>query len=137
MDLKNVSKKSQNMSLKDKEILINLVKKYRDKVENKKTDAVVNAEKKQFWEKITNEFNSTTVVKRTSLQLRNTYKNMKRILKNDLAMDRANIFATGGGKCVRKVQEDNPLLPLIQDSVTPIPNPFDSSADYYNENVVK
>lgn len=49
MDLQNKSKRSVNFSQTEELLLVNLAKKYKHILENKKTDAVTNKDKATVW----------------------------------------------------------------------------------------
>ncbi|KAJ6636152.1 Myb/SANT-like DNA-binding domain-containing protein 3 [Pseudolycoriella hygida] len=69
----------------ERENLVNLVEKYRDIVENKKTSSNIIAQKKQIWERITLEYNQNpNVKKRLTKQLRKLWENTKAKRKNKL-----------------------------------------------------
>lgn len=62
----------------ERESLVNLVGKYRDIVENKKTDSEMIAQKNQIWERIASEYNKNpNVRKRLTKQLRKLWENTK------------------------------------------------------------
>ncbi|KAL4084520.1 hypothetical protein QTP88_027470 [Uroleucon formosanum] len=54
-------KRNVNFSAAEEELLVELVKKYQNIVENKKTDMVMWKEKEECWRKISEEFNSQGV----------------------------------------------------------------------------
>jgi len=55
----------------ERESLVNLVGKYRDIVENKKTDSEMIAQKNQIWDRITSEYNrNPNVRKRLTKQVK-------------------------------------------------------------------
>lgn len=128
--------KGPNLTAADKEALIEIVMKFQDIVENKKTDAVFAKTKRDCWDnQIALEYNSSGVrYKRSGAQLQCIYKNMKSRLKKDIAKDRAGIFQTGGGTYRKKVDENNRLLQVVEKECTPLSNSFDSCSDYW-ENV--
>lgn len=59
MESENKRKRSTNFTNNDKCVLINIVAKYKQVIENKKTDSVTAKEKGETWEKIALEFNSS------------------------------------------------------------------------------
>lgn len=69
----------------ERENLVNLVGKYRDIVENKKTSSSMIAKKKQIWERITSEYNQNpNVKKRLVKQLKKLWENTKAKRKTKL-----------------------------------------------------
>ena len=73
-------KRNVNFSAAEEELLVELVKKYQNIVENKKTDMVMWKEKEECWRKISEEFNSQGVlVARNCAQLQLKYKNLKKV----------------------------------------------------------
>lgn len=62
----------------ERKILINLVNKYKEIIENKKTDSGTVFKKQQTWLKITNEYNRhQNVQKRLTKQLKRLWENTK------------------------------------------------------------
>lgn len=93
-----MSKKTRgpNFSSNEKEILIHLVTKYKDVVENKKTDACTTAIKNEGWKKLTEEFNSTSsFCVRNIEQLKICWDNIKRTTRKDKATTKKQILLTG------------------------------------------
>ena len=86
--------KRSNFIHSEKELLIDLVEKYRGVIENKKTDATTCKQKEEAWASVATDFNgqSAAGVKRTSQQLLNAYKNLKRVAKKKLSDDKACIY---------------------------------------------
>ncbi len=69
----------------ERENLVNLVGKYQDIVENKKTSSNMIARKKQIWERITAEYNQNpNVKKRLTKQLKKLWENTKAKRKTKL-----------------------------------------------------
>ncbi|KAJ2939947.1 hypothetical protein O0L34_g6652 [Tuta absoluta] len=56
----NIRKRTLNYSQEEKEILTQLVERYRSRIENKRTDTAANADKARCWLQIADEFNATT-----------------------------------------------------------------------------
>jgi len=75
-------KRNVNFSAAEEELLVELVKKYQNIVENKKTDLVMWKEKEECWRKISEEFKSQGVlVARICAQLQLKYKNLKKVVR--------------------------------------------------------
>jgi len=62
--------RSANLSVADKENIIELALKYRNIIENKKTDAVTAQDKETAWKKIAAEFNASSSAQRNHTQLK-------------------------------------------------------------------
>lgn len=126
------SKRGPNLTKEEKDKIINLVLKYRNIIENKKTDAVAVSERNCTWLKIAAEFNATTIVKRDVKQLKSFYKNSKLALKKDICREKKERFKTGGGQASFEVDNNNLLLSVVNDEVIPLSNAYDSSACFFN-----
>lgn len=63
-------KRAANITIVEKNMLIELVERYASIVENKETDKVSSQSKGQAWERIATEFNGISANKRTSEQLK-------------------------------------------------------------------
>lgn len=124
------------MTQSEKDIFFEIVVHHKDVIFNKKTDANSACSKKQTWDLIAQEFNALGLTRRTSEQLKTCFKNSSAQLKKDLAADKAESFKTGGGSSTQRVDENHILLPMILPSVTPLPNPYDSSSEYFSEDIV-
>lgn len=61
----------------ERRVLVALVTKYRDIVENKKTDSSTVHKKQQIWLRITSEYNRQNVRKRLTQQLKRLWENTK------------------------------------------------------------
>lgn len=82
-------KRSANFTEHEKEVLVTLVQKYFDIIENKKTNAVFNKKKLECWEKLACEYNSTsTSGLRTGVQLKSAYEQFKKTAKQHKAQDK-------------------------------------------------
>jgi hypothetical protein len=63
-------KRAANMTVAEKETLVELALKYRSVVECKRTDTVTAREKEAVWRTIADEFNATAGIPRTHQQLK-------------------------------------------------------------------
>lgn len=101
-----MSKKTRgpNFTVIEKDILINLITKYKDVVENKKTDNETNAKKNKVWRKISDEFNlkNSSCVRNTE-QLKTLWENIKRTTRKDNAKTKKEIRLTTGIYIVKSV----------------------------------
>lgn len=89
-------KRNTNFTPDEKRILSELVLKYKDNVENKKTDAATNTQKNNAWIRLATEFNSvSTFCHRTHLSLRTCWDNIKRQSKKEKANIKKEAFKTG------------------------------------------
>ncbi|KAF6201915.1 hypothetical protein GE061_004311 [Apolygus lucorum] len=106
-----MEKKRAHYTIEEKALLRRLVMKHRGVIENKKSDAVSVLEKKQVWEMVTEEYNSSAEPhnNRTSAQLRKLWDNIKFKRKMELAAERRQILKTGGGPQDTPVPEDPEL----------------------------
>ncbi|XP_063828327.1 uncharacterized protein LOC135077687 [Ostrinia nubilalis] len=130
-----MSKKTRgpNFSSNEKEILIELITKFKDLVENKKTDAVTSANKNEGWRKLTEEFNSLSSFSvRNTEQLKTCWDNIKRTTRKDKARTKKELFLTGGGR--PNLPPTEPFLGQVEVLLGPtlsgLENPFDSDAQY-------
>lgn len=69
--------RTKNYTIQEKELIFTIVNKYKNVVENKKSDAVSVGEKNNAWVKITKQFNSTTpnLCRRSMESLNKYYEN--------------------------------------------------------------
>lgn len=123
-------KKSKNLKEKDKEIIINIILKYKNVIEDKKTDNISLKNKTETWRKITDKFNCESSSLRTTQQIKNVYKNAKCDLKKEISNHKMETYKTGGGTC-SSFNENNPLLSVVSEQTTPIRNDYDSSHNLF------
>ncbi|XP_054709885.1 myb/SANT-like DNA-binding domain-containing protein 3 [Uloborus diversus] len=88
-----------NFTPYEAEMLASLVDNFKEVIECKKTNAIANTQKDRAWEELTAQYNSIggTIPPRTALQLKNKWKNMKKESNKRKALEKVEIFRTGGG----------------------------------------
>lgn len=122
--------RSANYTEREKELLFSLVFKYKNIIENKRTDGVTVQEKKQVWEKVALQFNSASpgMVPRTPESLKKFYENKKKVIRKDMAKERCELYKTGGGPAPSTIAnpKKNVILSIINPkSVFGLNNDFD------------
>lgn len=96
MELDAQKKRAINFSSDERRILVELVLKYRESIENKCTDATSNSAKMKGWIRLAEEFNTiSTYCHRKHPELKRCWENIKRQTKKDCAARKKNIFMTG------------------------------------------
>ncbi|KAF5276401.1 hypothetical protein FQR65_LT16349 [Abscondita terminalis] len=101
-----MDRKRVNYTSDEKNLLVTLVDKYKDKVENKKTNGISNKEKEAIWASIADEFNSKALnVYRDSNALRKQWANYKQDARKAAAKQRHSLYKTGGGPVDRYVKQ--------------------------------
>lgn len=97
--------RSTNYTSEEKATLINIIIKYKNIIESKKTDKVSWKDKNDTWEKIKDEFNSIAPsgTYRTTESLKKFYENMKKETRKNAAQEKIELFKTGGGIPAHKV----------------------------------
>lgn len=124
-----------NYSQSEKDLLISLVAKHKNILENKKTDAVTIHEKDAAWDRVGREFNSIVpnCTKRSVESLRKFYENKKKDMRKRTANERMEFMRTGGGPPPPKqtcTTSDELLLSLMNHkTVYGLDNPFDGDRD--------
>lgn len=133
MSVSRTSKRPRapNFSPDEKIRLLNIIKNYKDVVENKKTDAVTWHDKNNAWTKITAEFNATALVQRSKESLKGFFENQKRCTHKKAALQRKGMTRTGGGSFS---YESDPIFNLTLDIVNKktvygLTNPFDGDSN--------
>lgn len=119
--------RASNFGEKEVNILIDLIIKYRNIIESKRTDATSWKEKNEMWEQICSEFNSRNSVVRTTKSLRSKYESFKKDLRKKKAKDKNLKFQTGGGNYIEVIYTptEEKLLPYIFLSVEGLPSRHD------------
>lgn len=83
-------KRAINFSEAEKIILIDLISRYKDVIENKKSNAVTPKDKEKCWKIIENTFNSTSSTARNAEVLRSCWDNLKKKQESFLQMKECN-----------------------------------------------
>ncbi|PSN54158.1 hypothetical protein C0J52_06850 [Blattella germanica] len=123
-----------NFSNAEKEIFVNLLPKYFNIIDNKKTDGVSIRQKEACWEQLTTDFNTHALVtKRTSKQLKVFYDGYKRQCKTNFANEKIELFKSGGGapKFIQMDETSAKLLSIIKEQIQPGINCKDSDASFH------
>ncbi|KAI4460658.1 hypothetical protein MML48_5g00010615 [Holotrichia oblita] len=119
-----------NFTESENEVLVLIINKYKDIVENKKTDNVSNSEKITAWQNIAKEFNSQSpnFVTRSVDSLKKYYDNLKKGMRKRAASERSKMYKTGGGKADTNISKgDELLLSLInKKTIYGYESPWDS-----------
>ncbi|XP_077266405.1 uncharacterized protein LOC143899751 isoform X1 [Temnothorax americanus] len=131
-------KRAQNFSEKEKLILTEIVLKYKNIIENKRTDGVTSKDKEKCWKVIENNYNSTSSSTefRSAEVLKSCWENLKKKTRKFFADERIQLYKTGGGPC--ESQTDIVLervRDIIKPSVEGIKSDFDCDAieDVYTD----
>lgn len=91
-----MEKKKVNYTLEEKGLLMELARKYKDVIENKKTDRVSVHRKKLTWRQVAQEFNCQHGVRpSTQDQLKKCWKNLKEKYRKGTSCDTRERFKTG------------------------------------------
>lgn len=124
------SKRFSNFSQAEIGLLVKLVEKYQSIVESKKTDSFSWKEKSTAWEEVTKEFNLLNSQKtpRSSKNLKEKWKNVKKDTKKKYALEKQEVFRTGGGKPSQVIinENDETIKSIIGVAATGLNNLFDS-----------
>ncbi|XP_065304931.1 myb/SANT-like DNA-binding domain-containing protein 3 [Dermacentor albipictus] len=112
----------------EKDLLQDLINKYKDVIENKRTDAVSLSAKAKAWEILCAEYNSRPFVRaRDAKQLKNLWNNMKQRWKREKAKQIRDVMATGGGPPPQPIEDRLAQVEAVVPHLTTrVPNPFDS-----------
>lgn len=117
--MENKRLRTPNYTADEMSLLLNLVAKFKEIVENKKTDHVTWMEKKFTWKKIENLLNasSTNNTYRSADSLKKHYENKKSSVKKEVATEKILMLKTGGGSYVPK---PDPLKDLTLQVMNPV-----------------
>lgn len=107
IDEKKKRVRSTNFTYNEKEVLLNIIYKYKNIIENKKTDSVSCEEKSRAWEKITGEFHTRApnCCKRSIDSLKKFYDNQKKEIRKIVAEEKKEIVLTGGGSLPKQKRD--------------------------------
>ncbi|CAH1117627.1 unnamed protein product [Phaedon cochleariae] len=122
--------RSSNYTQQEKNLLLNIILRFKHVVESKKTDAVTWRDKNSTWTKIATLFNSQspTGTYRDVTSLRKVYENVKKTVRKTVSDEKVSFKKTGGGEASFN---DDPTIDLALEvintkTVYGLSNPFDS-----------
>ncbi|GBP98553.1 hypothetical protein EVAR_32004_1 [Eumeta japonica] len=127
-------KRSKNFTEREKSLLIEVAKEFVCIIDNKKTDGTSVEAKKRAWAALTNKYNAVSETGcRTEKQLHALYDNLKKKARKNMSDDKSEMYKTGGGTfCLKTTAIDEKIVALLTPQFKPLVNEFDSSAPYYN-----
>ncbi|XP_075539175.1 uncharacterized protein LOC142573810 [Dermacentor variabilis] len=112
----------------EKDLFTELLQRYSNVIESKKTDAVSLNAKAKAWERLCTEYNSMPHVRRREVkQLKKLWDNLKQKLKKAKAQQIRDVMATGGGPLPEPLDDRlTRVEALVPHVAVRVPNPFDS-----------
>ncbi|XP_077524936.1 uncharacterized protein LOC144136463 [Amblyomma americanum] len=123
----------------ERHVFRNIIAKYRDVIENKRTDNTTKKAKDEAWSQLCEDYNSLAGTRTVCVaQLRKLWDNMKSRWKKKKSEETREIFRTGGGtlEC-RPMSPATELVGAVADHMaTRLPNPFDSDGAHVSEAVL-
>ncbi|XP_077524057.1 uncharacterized protein LOC144135188 [Amblyomma americanum] len=123
----------------ERHVFRNIMAKYRDVIENKRTDNTTKKAKDEAWSQLCEDYNSLAGTRTVCVaQLRKLWDNMKSRWKKKKSEETREIFRTGGGtlEC-RPMSPATELVGAVADHMaTRLPNPFDSDGAHVSEAVL-
>ncbi|XP_026730052.1 uncharacterized protein LOC113495477 isoform X1 [Trichoplusia ni] len=146
-------KRGSNYTAEERDIVLELVKKYYTIIENKETNAHMISKKREAWESVCQQYNAVAVSgPRTWHQLRHLYENLKQRSKRNIAKENRLQFLAKIKEVQRKAamekkehnstdsepderplaEQENPILAMITPVIQPLANPYDNSFYYGN-----
>ncbi|KAI5644272.1 myb/SANT-like DNA-binding domain-containing protein [Phthorimaea operculella] len=94
-----MSGKKKNFTTQEKHLLLQILKSYKNILENKKTDNATANIKKQCWREIADKYNTSAIISESATgdQLRRLWQNLKTRQRDAMTKERQHRLATGGG----------------------------------------
>ncbi|XP_071652444.1 uncharacterized protein [Temnothorax longispinosus] len=107
----------------EKQVFLEILKKYKHTIESKGTNSSTLKEKSEAWFIITQEYNESPLIsnKRDVSQLKKYWSNLKQQNKNILTAERQARFLTGGGPQKNVGEVDSNVLDIIPSLLTTAP----------------
>ncbi|XP_034944850.1 uncharacterized protein [Chelonus insularis] len=108
---------------------LNILKKFKHVIENKKSDSATLKDKDEAWREIHEEHNSSSVIstQRTVKQLKKWWSNLKSDQRDALTKERQARMATGGGSPIPTVDVDPEIENIVPNLMTSAPTLFSSN----------
>lgn len=120
--------RSTNFTAREENVLLSLVKKYKDSIECKKTDTNTNKVKANAWIELTKEYNGICAEYHRDVKtLKSKYENFKKRTKQKFADQKKYVKGTGGGpeKDIIVTTTDNDIYEIIGSQLTGHSSEFD------------
>jgi hypothetical protein len=121
---------------REETLLVELVRKYKNKIECKKSDTNTNKIKVQAWIDLSKEYNAISGdTYRDAKVLRSKYENLKKRTKQKFADEKASKFGTGGGpeEHFHMTEVDVNIKEIIGKQLTGFPSEFDDDCEEVGE----
>jgi len=135
MNQRTSMERAPNFTKSEKTKLMQIIaQKFKNTLEDKKTDRASVSKKEEAWKKIESEFNFNSIGQnyRSAKSLKKCYENRKKELRKTLAEEKREIMKTGGGAppTSRRIEDSDEILLSIVNSKTMVGlcNPFDDDA---------
>lgn len=129
-------RRSKIFSDYEKQVLLSLVEDQIGTLESKKSDSRSIVVKKKTLDMIADQFNKNSeITRRSSDQLKKCWENMKSRAKTDVATEKRERRATGGGTLLPTAMTNpvsSQIIGLIPSQMQPLLNPFDEDANYHD-----
>lgn len=128
----NAQKRVSNFTQAEEDYLIGLVKKHSLVIESKVTNAVMNNQKIDAWNTLTEEFNSVfTNTYRDMKSLRTKFNNLKKNTKKKFADEKCYRRGTGGGPppSTRFTSSEHEIQEMLGTQITGLSSEFDNDAE--------
>ncbi|XP_076686727.1 uncharacterized protein LOC143378697 isoform X2 [Andrena cerasifolii] len=129
----NMRKRCVNFTQQETELLIDIVTKYKNIIESKRTNAMTWKQKSDTWDKIQNDFNAcTSIVPRSSKTLRLKYESIKREIRKKYTAHKYDVFTDGSS-----AENSRFLLPFEEKVLAILRSTFDNNtySDVVNEDM--
>ncbi|XP_066590799.1 myb/SANT-like DNA-binding domain-containing protein 3 [Prorops nasuta] len=129
MEKKQMTSRNKHYSSVEKKIFLEILKKFKHIVEQKKSDSSTLKEKEYAWNEIVEEYNGSLLVceKRTVSQLRKLWTNLKQGQREALTKEKQYRMATGGGPPIQDFQIDPDITDIAPNLMKTAPVIFTSN----------
>ncbi|CAH1976656.1 unnamed protein product [Acanthoscelides obtectus] len=124
----NKRSRAVNFSPREQNLLFSIALKYKDILENKRTNSATNTAKHEAWGKVSAEFNATSADfnHRSVEQLKRLYENKRMLARKKKADARRDVLKTGGGPPPKNNEDELVLATMDPVTYEGLASPFDS-----------
>ncbi|KAK3874632.1 hypothetical protein Pcinc_020451 [Petrolisthes cinctipes] len=130
------TQRAASVSTGDKEVLIDIMNRYMDIINDKSTKFCAVSKKAMVWQEIARKFSDSTGHQKTSQQVRKIWEYLRNRTKKDYTRNKAERRKTGGGPQPNPVDSVSAaVLPLLEEELEPLGNTWDSDRGHH-ENAV-
>nr|XP_045582302.1 myb/SANT-like DNA-binding domain-containing protein 3 isoform X2 [Procambarus clarkii] len=129
--------RSSPVSQFEKECLLGIVRDFMPIIADKSTSFVATSRKATMWQDVAARFNAATGYSKSSQQVRKIWENIRNRAKKEYIRVMQEQGKTGGPPSTPVDTLSSQVLPLIENELEPVDNPWDCDSDLHSQSVLE